>query len=188
MTELAEKLPSREELDLIEDRLAYIDAKGYADRLIADGALPKILLENANKTRADLILGLERAALYYWFGQRAGEGIKHNATLKNESIAPLLKMPPKHRMECYEDRSLIWVMGITWEHFGGKVGTATFAGSHEQAGAETPSCFVRFCNGWLEHIDPERRPPGRKKYRRAIERAERAGGVVRPHSKHHRST
>ncbi len=188
MTELSEKLTWREELDLIENRLADFGAEDYADRLIADGALPKMPADNTNKTRADLILGLERAALYYWFGAHAVEGIKHNTKLRNEPIAQFLKMPPKNRMKRYDDHALIWVMSVIWEHFGGQVGTATFTGSHEKAGSETPSRFMQFCNGWLEHIDPESQPLHRKKFRLAIERAERAGAVARPHSRRRRST
>ena len=189
MNGLADKLPRSEVAELLESRLADIDAKGHADRLIADGALPKKALENPQNTRADLILGLERAALYYWFGQSVDEGIKHNATQRNdplvralEELGVKLKLPPPQRPESHADRAFIWIMGVVWHHLGGKVGTATRSWSHRRAGEEMANPFTRFCNSWLEHIHPdERKPPGRKKYRRAIERAEKAGAITRRH-------
>ena len=149
MIELAEKLPCREELEQFEGRLKFedllrllgdrfpgIDAKRHADRLIAGGDLPKKALEDPEKTRADLILGLERSALYYWFGHNVGEGIKYNRTLKHMSIDSLLL--PKHRPKHYEDHGFIEVMIVTWEHFGGKATTAYRAETEEKFGGETP--------------------------------------------------
>jgi hypothetical protein len=194
MTELAEKLPWRDELEQLEDRLKFedlrrllgyrfpgIDAEHHADRLIDGGDLPKKALEDPEKTRADLILGLERAALYYWLGQSVGEVTKHNATMKSESRALGLKLPPEHRPECYENRTFIWAMAVTWEHFGGKVGTASRAETKKKVGAETPGRFQRFCATWLEQIDPEHEMPGREKYRQVMKRAEGAGAIARPH-------
>jgi hypothetical protein len=187
MTELAEKLPRSEVAELLEYRLADIDAKNHADRLIADGALPKKAMENPQKTRADLILGLERAALYYWFGERAVEDIKHNAAQKNDPDASHLKMPPKHRLKRYEYTGFIGVMAVIWEYLGGIVGTATFPGDREKEAGEMPAPFQRFCEGWLEQIDPEGRLPKRKTYRLAIERA-RAAGAITPSPKRRNPT
>jgi hypothetical protein len=180
VTKLIENLPWRYELDFLECHLATIDVEGHADALIAGEKLPPKTSDTLEKVRADLVLGLQRAALYYWFGLCVDAGLKLNATQKEQSRALGLKLPPKHRPKRYEDHGFIWVMGVTWQHLGGNVGTATFTGSRNKDSAETASPFQRFCAGWLKQLDPDARPPSRNVYRRVLEAGRRQGAIKKP--------
>jgi hypothetical protein len=166
--EQAEKLSPLEQLSQPEQQGFKLQSgltDAYARELIEVG---KFKLENFDA----LVIGLERAALYYFFGKSCGKKILEQKSFP-KNLRKVLATPKRGRQEQYGDRGIVWVMSIVWEFFGKHAGTA-YDGALDK---DRDSLFQAFVKGWIEKIDPDRPDnefPSRKLFRTALKKMKNA--------------
>ena len=161
------RIPWRPDLELFDHRLPEGAAQKYAFDLVKRGLA-------SESDRRVLETALERAALYYFFGQSINPTLKDQGSEEPEdpAVEELRKFvelarPPRNRPPNWGDLALIWTMAEIWVALGGRPGTAEGI----VKGRDALSRFQTFCESWIRIIDSNRNHlPKRKTYRNALKK------------------